>query len=121
MAMLKVLCLTLIAILFLASNASAWEIKEVAYNTTTKELEINFNLNPLEKIISFFIGGNLVKSIVENLVYGNYTLISAGYDNAKIKLNGTIYFSEEISVVLKKGNETQIILNATILNPHLYE
>ena len=121
MPMLKLFCLTLIAIVLLVSNASAWEIKEVTYNTTTKELEITFILNPLEKILSFFIGGDLVKTIVENLVYGNYTLVSAGYDDAKIRLNGTVYFSEEVSVVLKMGNETEIILNTTLLNPEIYE
>ncbi|WP_456477670.1 hypothetical protein [Geoglobus ahangari] len=110
-AMVAVITLTLIG------TASAWSVEEVRYNTTTDVLKVCLELSPIERLISFFVGGDYTKTLVEDLLEGNYSFVYAGYDCSYIRVNGSVMFREPVDVIVEGMNETLVLQNVTIFFP----
>jgi len=104
----------LAALILMISTASAWEIKSTEFDVVNKTLTIKFELNPFERILLLILGGDYTKQITESYIEGNYTLISAGYEQVKINVHGTISFKKPTEVLIKNGDYYYLI-NTTYL------
>uniref|UniRef100_A0A7J3THF4 Uncharacterized protein n=1 Tax=Geoglobus ahangari TaxID=113653 RepID=A0A7J3THF4_9EURY len=93
-----------LVITLMISTASAWEIKSTEFDIINKTLTIEFDLNPFERLILLIIGGDYTKHIAESYIDGDYTLISAGYDQVKIKVHGNIKFKKPTEVLIKNSD-----------------
>lgn len=109
----------ILLVFLLIPTVSAWEVKSIEYDTVNKTLTISYDLNLFEKIILLVLGGDYTKDITENLINGNYTIISAGYDQVKIRIDGWISFGEPTEILIKNG-EVYYLINTTYLKPDLF-
>ncbi|WP_456369743.1 hypothetical protein [Geoglobus sp.] len=115
--MLRVTIAVLLAMIMVMPIATAWEISEVRYNATEGVMKVCLELNPIERLISFFVGGEYTRNLVEDIITGNYTFEYVGYDCSYITLNGSVQFSRPVSIVVENGNETWIFQNVTVFQP----
>ena len=104
----------LTALILMISTASAWEIKSTELDVVNKTLTIKFELNPFERLILLIMGGDYTKQITESYIDGDYTLISAGYDQVKINVHGSIYFKKPTEVLIK-NRDYRYSINTTYL------
>lgn len=115
--MLRVTIAVMLALTIVMSIAAAWDVSEVRYNATEGVMKVCLELNPLERLISFFVGGEYTKNLVEDLLIGNYTFEYVGYDCSYITFNGSVQFSRPVSIVVENGNETWVFQNVTVFQP----
>ncbi len=105
-------------LILLISAAHAWNIEKVKYNTSSDELTIEYSFSPFEFLYAFFIGGGeYTKAITHEIVFGNYTIIEAGYSNVRITLQGNITFSHPVNIYIEKENESYYLVNVTSFVP----
>ena len=105
--------LVLLAVLLMIPTVSAWEIKSAEFDAVNKTLTIKFDLTPLERVLLFVLGGDYTKQITERYIDGNYTLISAGYDQVKLIVRDITF--KEPTEVLIKGDDHYYLVNTTNL------
>lgn len=117
MLKLKIGTALLTAVMLIMTVASAWDVSEVRYNTTTSTLKVYLELNPIERLISFFVGGDYTRSLIESLVVGNYTFIYVGYDCSYLKINDSVTFTEPVIITVEGKNETVLLQNVTYFAP----
>lgn len=104
----------LVALILMISTVSAWEIKSTEFDVVNKTLTIKFELNPIERVFLLILGGDYTKQITESYIEGNYTLISAGYEQVRINISGTISFKKPTEVLIKNG-DYHYLINTTYL------
>ncbi len=107
-----------VVLILMSSVAMAWDIGEINYNATTKEMIIEYSFSPFEFLYSFFIGGGeYTKTITAELIKGNYTVIEAGYSSVKISVRGNISFDHPVNIYIYNFGEGYYITNVTEFLP----
>ena len=113
----RVAIASLLLLMLITTVSSAWEVSKVEYNTSTSTMKVCLDLSPIERLISFFVGGDYTRSLIEDYISGNYSFVYVGYDCSYLKVNGSITFTEPVNISIVDGNETVILNNVTHFAP----
>ncbi len=105
-------------LLFISSSAMAWDVDSLHYNATTDEMIVHYSFGPFEMLYTFFIGGgDYTKTITSEFVSGNYSIVEAGYSDAKIIVLGNITFAHPVNINVTYENGSYYLLNVTSFSP----
>lgn len=112
----RVAVISLIALICLAGTAYAWQVENAEFYPSENKIKIKFDLNPLESILAFFLGGEYTVKLTENFVSGSYEIVKADFQSAVIQINGTVYFKEPVNIEIVKDNVSYYLYSVKELN-----